>query len=91
MYYLYSLYNHRWFAVNFDLIVLGVDVDFADNKMYNAFNYRAVVWTDTLQFFLMLGAVLLVIVLGILNLNNPLDIWYAAERGERLIFFKLVF
>lgn len=58
---------------------------------YNKFYYSAVVWTDTLQFFLMLGAVVLVIGLGILNLNNPLDIWYAAERSERLIFFKLVF
>lgn len=39
----------------------------------------------------MLGAVVLVIGLGILNLNSPLDIWHAAERSERLIFFKLVF
>lgn len=46
-------------------------------------------WTDAIQLMLMVLAVLLVILLGIFNLKNLMDIWNAADRGGRLIFFEL--
>lgn len=51
---------------------------------------RAVVWTDTIQFFMMFGAVFAVIILGFLNLQNPTELLQIAERGERLIWFEYV-
>lgn len=41
-----------------------------------------------LQFFLMVGAIVAVLVLGVYNLKDPWDIWTDAERGGRLIFFE---
>lgn len=49
---------------------------------------KAVVWTDTLQFTLMIGAVCCVIVLGLKSTGGVVNVWKAAERGERLVFFK---
>lgn len=49
---------------------------------------KAVVWTDTLQFILMIGAVCCVIVLGLKSTGGIANVWEAAERGERLVFFK---
>lgn len=49
---------------------------------------RAVVWTDTLQFVLMIGACIAVIVLGISSVGGFMEVWEAADRGKRLIFFK---
>ncbi|KAJ6639769.1 Sodium-coupled monocarboxylate transporter 2 [Pseudolycoriella hygida] len=45
---------------------------------------KAVVWTDALQFFMMLAAVFSVIFAG-----GFVDIWSAAERGKRIIIFDL--
>uniref|UniRef100_A0A182NTY1 Sodium/solute symporter n=1 Tax=Anopheles dirus TaxID=7168 RepID=A0A182NTY1_9DIPT len=50
---------------------------------------RAVVWTDTLQFVLMIGACIAVIVLGIYSVGGFMEVWKAADRGERLIFFNM--
>ncbi|XP_058124280.1 sodium-coupled monocarboxylate transporter 1-like [Anopheles ziemanni] len=50
---------------------------------------RAVVWTDTLQFVLMIGACLAVIALGISSVGGFFEVWQAAERGNRLIFFNM--
>ncbi|XP_058448371.1 sodium-coupled monocarboxylate transporter 1-like [Malaya genurostris] len=50
---------------------------------------RAVVWTDTLQFIIMIGATLLIIGLGIANVGGFFEVWEAAERGNRLIFFDM--
>ncbi|XP_053673858.1 sodium-coupled monocarboxylate transporter 1-like [Anopheles nili] len=50
---------------------------------------RAVVWTDTLQFVLMIGACLAVIVLGISSVGGFVEVWEAAERGKRLVFFNM--
>lgn len=49
---------------------------------------RAVVWTDTLQFVAMLGATIVVIVLGLEVTGGIGEVWEAAERGKRLVFFK---
>ncbi|XP_035917651.1 sodium-coupled monocarboxylate transporter 1-like [Anopheles stephensi] len=50
---------------------------------------RAVVWTDTLQFVLMIGACIAVIVLGISSVGGFMEVWEAADRGKRLIFFNM--
>ncbi|XP_055541915.1 sodium-coupled monocarboxylate transporter 1-like isoform X1 [Wyeomyia smithii] len=50
---------------------------------------RAVVWTDTLQFVLMVGATLVIIVLGVINVGGISEVWAAADRGGRLIFFDM--
>lgn len=49
---------------------------------------KAVVWTDTLQFILMICAVCCVIVLGLRTTGGIVNVWNTAERGGRLIFFK---
>jgi Na+/proline symporter len=49
---------------------------------------RAVVYTDTLQFILMLGAISCVIYLGLDSTGGFANVWAAADRGGRLIFFK---
>lgn len=49
---------------------------------------KAVVWTDTLQFILMLGAIICVIVLGLDTTGGIMNVWHSADRGGRLIFFK---
>lgn len=49
---------------------------------------KAVVWTDTLQFVLMVGAVCCVIVLGLNSTGGIVNVWNTADRGGRLIFFK---
>ncbi|XP_055599842.1 sodium-coupled monocarboxylate transporter 1-like [Uranotaenia lowii] len=50
---------------------------------------RAVVWTDTLQFVLMIGSSLVIIVLGIASVGGFFEVWKAADRGGRLEFFNL--
>lgn len=50
--------------------------------------YRAVVWTDTLQFILMMGATIAVIFLGVASIGGFFYVWEVAERGKRLVFFK---
>ncbi|XP_055642806.1 sodium-coupled monocarboxylate transporter 1-like [Toxorhynchites rutilus septentrionalis] len=50
---------------------------------------RAVVWTDTLQFLLMIGATLAIIFLGIANVGGFIEVWEAADRGGRLVFFDM--
>uniref|UniRef100_A0A182QV60 Sodium/solute symporter n=1 Tax=Anopheles farauti TaxID=69004 RepID=A0A182QV60_9DIPT len=50
---------------------------------------RAVVWTDTLQFVLMIGACIAVIVLGIYSVGGFMEVWEAASRGQRLVFFNM--
>lgn len=49
---------------------------------------KAVVWTDTLQFILMIGAICCVITLGLIDTGGFVNVWRAAERGNRLVFFK---
>lgn len=49
---------------------------------------KAVVWTDTLQFILMLGAITCVIVLGLNTTGGLANVFETADRGGRLIFFK---
>lgn len=49
---------------------------------------KAVVWTDTLQFVLMIGAITCVIFLGLQETGGFLNVWETADRGGRLIFFK---
>lgn len=49
---------------------------------------KAVVWTDTLQFVLMIGAICCVIFLGLQTTGGIVNVWETADRGGRLIFFK---
>lgn len=51
---------------------------------------KAVVWTDTLQFLLMIGGLVCVIVLGLTDVGGIQHVWAKADAGGRLIFFKLV-
>lgn len=52
------------------------------------FPRRAVVWTDFIQFLLMLNAVIVIIMLGTNGVGGFANVWSAAERGGRLILFK---
>lgn len=54
----------------------------------NFFYCRAVVWTDFIQFMLMLAAIIVIILLGTNNVGGFTNVWSAAERGGRLIMFK---
>lgn len=49
---------------------------------------KAVVWTDTLQFLLMIGGLVCVIVLGLLSTGGIENVWNKADEGGRLIFLK---
>lgn len=49
---------------------------------------KAVVWTDTLQFILMIGAVCCVIFLGLTSTGGLFNVWNTADKGGRLVFFK---
>lgn len=49
---------------------------------------KAVVWTDTLQFLLMIGGLVCVIVLGLISTGGFVNVWETADAGGRLIFFK---
>jgi Na+/proline symporter len=51
---------------------------------------RAVVWTDTLQFSAMIGAVLIVMVLGTIKIGGVGNVFEIAERSGRLVWFKFV-
>lgn len=50
--------------------------------------YRAVVWTDFIQFILMLAAIITIVTLGANNVGGFSNVWSAAERGGRLNMFK---
>lgn len=50
--------------------------------------YRAVVWTDFIQFMLMLAAIITFVMLGANNVGGFTNVWSAAERGGRLNMFK---
>lgn len=49
---------------------------------------KAVVWTDTLQFLLMVGGITCVTVLGLFSNGGFMNVWNTAEAGDRLVFFK---
>lgn len=49
---------------------------------------KAVVWTDALQFVLMLGAIGCVIYLGLESTGGIVNVWNTADRGGRIILFK---
>lgn len=44
--------------------------------------------TDAVQFISMFGAVFAVIILGLLNMDDPWKLLTIADRGERLILFE---
>lgn len=49
---------------------------------------RAVVWTDSLQFVSLVGATVVVIFFGLKVTGGFAEVWKAADRGGRLVFFK---
>lgn len=51
---------------------------------------RAVVMTDALQFIIMIAAILAILFMGMAAAGGWTNVWEAAERGDRLQFFKLV-
>ncbi|XP_059617566.1 sodium-coupled monocarboxylate transporter 2-like [Phlebotomus argentipes] len=50
---------------------------------------RAVVWTDTIQFLLMVGALVVVIIMGTNMLGGFAEVFRIADRGERIIIFDM--
>lgn len=46
--------------------------------------------TDALQFVLMIAAILAILFMGLDAAGGWTHVWEAAERGNRLHFFKLV-
>ncbi|XP_037026329.1 sodium-coupled monocarboxylate transporter 2-like [Bradysia coprophila] len=50
---------------------------------------KAVVWTDAIQFFMMLAAVLSIIFVAGSYMEGFADVWRAADRGKRVIFFDI--
>lgn len=49
---------------------------------------KAVVWTDTLQFVVTLGAMFAVLVVGTYTAGGLGQIWEVSEAGGRIEFFK---
>lgn len=49
---------------------------------------KAVVWTDTLQFSIMIGAMACLTWLGTQVAGGFINVWVVAEKGDRLDFFK---
>lgn len=49
---------------------------------------KAVVWTDFLQFIIMMAAILAVIFLGMYKAGGWINVWKTADEGGRLIFFE---
>lgn len=50
--------------------------------------FRAVVWTDTLQFLLLMGGTIAIIIIGVMSVGGFVNVFEIADRGGRLIFFK---
>lgn len=50
---------------------------------------KAVVWTDTLQFIITVGAMVTVLVLGAAETGGFLHAWNTAVKGHRLDLFEL--
>lgn len=50
--------------------------------------FRAVVWTDTLQFSAMIVAIIVVMILGTNDIGGVRKVFEIAEEGKRLIWFK---
>ncbi|RZC34409.1 SSF domain containing protein [Asbolus verrucosus] len=50
---------------------------------------KAVVWTDTLQFIVTLGAMFTVFIIGTSSIGGFANIWHIAEQGDRIEFFNL--
>lgn len=46
--------------------------------------------TDALQFIIMIAAILSILFMGMNAAGGWTNVWEAAERGDRLQFFKLV-
>ncbi|XP_023726534.1 sodium-coupled monocarboxylate transporter 1 isoform X2 [Cryptotermes secundus] len=51
---------------------------------------KAVVWTDTLQTFIMFGGVIIVMILGTINVGGPGVVWERSQQSDRLEFFKTI-
>lgn len=49
---------------------------------------RAVVWTDTLQFLVMVGSVVAVCIIGTFEIGGLSEVWKIADRGGRITLFK---
>ncbi|PNF13986.1 hypothetical protein B7P43_G08671 [Cryptotermes secundus] len=49
---------------------------------------KAVVWTDTLQTFIMFGGVIIVMILGTINVGGPGVVWERSQQSDRLEFFN---
>lgn len=51
-------------------------------------HFRAVIWTDTLQFGSMIVALCVVMTIGTLQMGGIINIFELADAGGRLIWFK---
>lgn len=57
-------------------------------KLLMLMHVRAVVWTDAIQFILMIAAIVAVIILGLINLQYPMEMFSIPDNGGRLILFE---
>ena len=51
---------------------------------------KAVVWTDTIQMFLMYGSIITLLVKGVLDVGGLDIVWERNFNSSRVEFFKLV-
>lgn len=49
---------------------------------------KAVVWTDTIQTVIMVGALTVVLVMGTINAGGFAEVWKKNKEGGRIDFFK---
>lgn len=56
--------------------------------LFDEYTCRAVVWTDFIQFVLIMTSIIAVIFIGTEQVGGFSNVWAAAERGQRLIVFK---
>lgn len=77
------------------LSVTGIEIKFINPIVcfvcifYTTFGgLKAVVWTDTIQFVTMNGAIFVILLLGISNEGGFTKIWTTAEAQDRIQFFE---
>ncbi|XP_011496756.1 PREDICTED: sodium-coupled monocarboxylate transporter 1-like [Ceratosolen solmsi marchali] len=50
---------------------------------------KAVVWTDTIQFFFTIAGLSAVLIIGLISIGGVSELWRIADEGQRLQFFNM--
>lgn len=101
---MHFLHNNRWIKVthkllaylfqcnkmHFNQIIQTNLTRIIGNICFSRFRWicRAVVWTDFIQYLVILIAFIAIIMLGLDSAGGFTNVWSAAERGKRIILFK---